>query len=131
MRLGGVKHQAIGTGAGADQFIEPPILVQPPHPSSGILQPGLPLIGEEDQLICVQGQVVQPLEALAHDRLQDGGGRARVGIDAHQAMPVIRGKQLPVGLHLQAVGPARILRDQGPFITLDPENPSIRNIDHI
>ena len=54
-----------------------PSVMQPPDPAGGILQPGLTLVGEQDRLVVVQGQVVEALEALAHDRLDHRGVRRR------------------------------------------------------
>ena len=130
MRLGGVQHQTIGAGAGGNQAIQPPILMQPVNPAGGVLQARLPLIGEQDRFIHVQREVVQAFEAFAHHRLDDGGGGAGGGVYAHQAVPVVRGDQHAVGLNLKAVGPAGVLCQLLPMIPLDAEDAAVGDVDH-
>lgn len=66
----------------ADDPVEAPVRPEPVERARRVVHAGLALVGEQDRAVGQELQVLQPLEALAVDRAEDGLDRAVLRIMA-------------------------------------------------
>lgn len=100
-----VQRDAVRTGHVGEQRLDPPRGTDAEQPAGGVVQPGLPLVGQVEVAAAGKDQVVEAAEALGVAALTHGRDGAAAGVEGRQPALVVGDEDPAVGADLQPVRP--------------------------